>query len=177
MPRICIATLATMLRNTDPSGTDCYGWPCVWNCDSGRWHQFGRSDQLLNKVAISLREMSLVRCTLQSQSQPPFSNSVDETVLRIRPGVSSAMGWLQGHVSTERNGYFENNRGKSRPLTFVTTKHTKESHSSHADARRLFVCFVSFVVNSTSFRGHTTPSDKNVQRTKSQSTTQKVRSR
>ena len=33
-------------------------------------------------VAISLREMSLVRCMFQSQL--PFSNSVDETVLRIR---------------------------------------------------------------------------------------------
>ena len=83
VPRICIATLARMLRNTDPSGTDCYGWPCVWNCDSGRWHQFGRSDHVPTNVAISLREMSLARCTLHSQDQLSFSYGVDEVVLRI----------------------------------------------------------------------------------------------
>ena len=36
-------------------------------------------------VAISLREMSLVRCTLHNQGQLPFSGSVDDVVLRIAP--------------------------------------------------------------------------------------------
>jgi hypothetical protein len=43
-------------------------------------------------VAISLRDMSLVRCTLHSQSQLPFSNSVDDAVLRMVPENSSAPG-------------------------------------------------------------------------------------
>jgi hypothetical protein len=47
-------------------------------------------------VAISLREMSLVRCTLLSQAQLPLSGSIDDVVLRIGPGISSTKGWLQG---------------------------------------------------------------------------------
>ena len=40
---------------------------------------------MLPNVAISLREMSLVRCKLHSQRQLPFSGSVDDVVLRIAP--------------------------------------------------------------------------------------------
>ena len=36
-------------------------------------------------VAISLREMSPVRCMLHFQDRPPFSNSADEVVLGIGP--------------------------------------------------------------------------------------------
>jgi len=41
------------------------------------------------------------------------------------------MGWLQGHVQTEQGGYFENCRGKSSQLQFVTTKDTKHTKESH----------------------------------------------
>ena len=42
-------------------------------------------------------------------------------------GISAAMGWLQGLVSTERDGYFENRRGHNEPVVFVTGKDTKHT--------------------------------------------------
>jgi hypothetical protein len=38
---------------------------------------------VLTNVAISLREMSLVRCTLCYQSRPLISDNMEEVVLRI----------------------------------------------------------------------------------------------
>jgi hypothetical protein len=58
-------------------------------------------------LAISLREMSLARCTLHSQSLLQFSRQRRQHCAEDQPGVSFAMGGLQGHVSTERDGDFE----------------------------------------------------------------------
>ena len=54
---------------------------------TGRGTVHDSGSMVLPIVAISLREMSLVRCTLHSQGQLPFSGSINEVVLRIAPKV------------------------------------------------------------------------------------------
>lgn len=45
-----------------------------------------------------------------------------------QPGVSSAMNWLQGLVSTERNGSIENRRSHNSQSLFLTSKDKKQCH-------------------------------------------------
>ena len=44
------------------------------------------------------------------------------------------MSWLQGLVSTERDGYIENRRGQYDSVTFGTTKDTKYTKGQQSPA-------------------------------------------
>ena len=64
-------------------------------------------------------------------------------VAEDQPGVSSAMGWLQGLVSSERDGYIENRRGAKRARNVLSprkTRNTRKGGKRPSDFNAILSC-------------------------------------
>ena len=75
--------------------------------------------------------ISLMRCTLRCQSQAAIVKQRGQSSVTDRPGVSSAMGWLPGLVSAERDGYLLSLSGVTS-VVFQTPR-SKRFQKSSAD--------------------------------------------